>query len=125
MRSHGLCINATSKSNGNLRSGEGVERTFHGSAVHAHEQERRPRRRSFLTRAVACDANRQELSCVTFWHCVRELAEAGELESLRGLGTAALHAPDRHDSYVIHWAAGSGQLATLAWLVGAGGMDPV
>ena len=51
------------------------------------------------------------------------LAEVGDLSSLQMLPREAMWIPDRHGSGAIHWAAGSGHLETLIWLVAEVGMD--
>ena len=49
-----------------------------------------------------------------------DLAAAGDLESLRQLPLSALLLPDKNGHTAAHWAAGSGQLPTLEWLIAAG-----
>lgn len=53
-----------------------------------------------------------------------QLAEAGETGVLSSLEHAQLHAPDRYGGLAVHWAAGSGQLATLRWLIEVAHFDP-
>ena len=47
-------------------------------------------------------------------------AAAGDLDALRQLPLSALLLPDKNGHTAAHWAAGSGQLPTLEWLIAAG-----
>ena len=49
-----------------------------------------------------------------------DLAAAGDLDALRQLPRSALLLPDKNGHTAAHWAAGSGQLPTLEWLIAAG-----
>jgi ankyrin repeat protein len=49
-----------------------------------------------------------------------DLAAAGELDALRQLPLSALLLTDKNGHTAAHWAAGSGQLPALEWLIAAG-----
>lgn len=48
-------------------------------------------------------------------------ADAGELDKLRTMSATALLEADKYGGQAVHWAAGSGHGATLAWLLSAEG----
>ena len=50
--------------------------------------------------------------------------KAGDVDGLARLERGALGAVDRFGSNALHWAAGAGHLACVAWLVEGGGLDP-
>ena len=50
--------------------------------------------------------------------------KAGDVDGLARLERGALGAVDRFGSNALHWAAGAGHLACVAWLVEVGGLDP-
>ena len=50
-------------------------------------------------------------------------AAAGDTAALAALSHADLHKPDKHGGLAAHWAAGSGHVDTLRWLVTHGGFD--
>ena len=53
-----------------------------------------------------------------------ELADAGDLQGLSRLPPSTVAAPDKNGNLAIHWAAGSGRLEVLRWLIASAGLDP-
>ena len=51
------------------------------------------------------------------------LADAGDLVALQALSPTELRVADKYGALAVHWAAGSGHVAVLEWLVRSAGLS--